>query len=311
MYISKETLSYWTGRLTGEVSDKLSGSYYLFTVYQPIYVIHVYLLLFSASLLGLLVALMPTVLKKALARVKPIKTVVIATEEVYKEQIGLQKFFVLLFWFCIPFLFWELVVYIPGTHIYTYLIPAFVLVAIGLSWIEEIFLGLTRFFIVFNSRLMVNALLVMLFTFISIQSYMVFVDHFKEYPWQEEKFFLWTFPMPTPIYHLSMFGFPYFRDWEGISNYISSHSAATAYSTNERKSISRHYIALEKDTDLAGFYVYIRHPQSFTNEITNEKVLYWTSKQPPVYTMSKGGTDLVNIYLMPGGTLAEIKSRGF
>ena len=51
--------------------------------------------------------------------------------------------------------------------------------------------------------------------------------------------------------------------------------------------------------------------QSFTNEIPNQKVLYWASKYPPVYTLSKGGLDLVNIYLMEPGPLAELQLKGF
>ncbi|KKS06683.1 MAG: Glycosyl transferase family 39 [candidate division WWE3 bacterium GW2011_GWE1_41_27] len=48
--ISESTLSYWSGRISGDVSAKISSSKYLFSVYQPIYVVHFYVL---ASLLGL------------------------------------------------------------------------------------------------------------------------------------------------------------------------------------------------------------------------------------------------------------------
>jgi hypothetical protein len=150
-----------------------------------------------------------------------------------------------------------------------------------------------------------------LFLFLYLQSYAVFVDHNREYPWEEEDFLIWRFPKPTPIFHLSMFGFPYYRNWEGISDAVMGSNNNGYYSTNERKSIVRFYVPLKKSTDNAGHFIHVINPQSFTNQIQQEKALYWSERYPPVFTFSKSGKDLVRVYQMEPGTLEEIIEKGY
>ena len=155
--------------------------------------------------------------------------------------------------------------------------------------------------------------LILLFSFLYLQSAAVFVENKTEYPWKEEKFFFWTFPRPNPIFHLSMFGFPYYRNWEGIRDFVKTLNEPTikAYSTNERKSIARYFINLEKSSDKAGIYVYIKNPQSFTNDILEEKPKYWTGKYEPVYTLSREGQEIVSVYLMEPGSIEELQKMGY
>ncbi|MDC0449163.1 glycosyltransferase family 39 protein [bacterium] len=274
--ISSATKDYWAGRITGDVSAKLSSSRYLFTVYQPIYAVHIYTIL---GLLGVL--------------------------SLYKRRGALVWVFA---WLLIPLLFLEKFVYIPGTHIYTYLLPAFVFLAFGVISIERAI----KFVLKGDYNIVLrNTGLVMVLGFLFLQSYMVFVDNKTEYPWKDEKFLLWTFPHPSPIYHLSMFGFPYNRNWEGIQEFTRNYSDITAYSTNERKSIPRFYVPLEKSSEKAGFYIYIRDPQSFTNEILSEKAAYWVERYKPQYTFTRNGETLSRVYVMPVGTLAQIMEQGY
>lgn len=305
-----DTQEYWLGRVTGAVSSKLSSSTYLFTVYQPIYVIHIYTALFS---LGVLFALGTLITRnKRLAKIggklKKFKDKVLSIFNIDTETFGNGNIIAIALWLGISLLFMEGLVYIPGTHIYTYLIPMLVFLAFGILFMEEFtqrVLKLQLFKIVLALGTYV------IFIFIAAQSYSIYVDNKYEYPWEEEKFLFWTFSKPTPAYHLSMFGFPYFRDWEGIQRFILDSNPQPAYSTNERTSISRHYVELLKDSNVAGFYVYIINPQTFTNEIHNEKVEYWVTKNKPVYIYERNGVELVNIYLMETGGLSEIILKGF
>jgi hypothetical protein len=206
----------------------------------------------------------------------------------------------------------EVFVSIPGTHIYTYLIPLMIFMGIGVSFLEDIFKSLFKKILSISTIDGIFILgIFLVFSFVFIQSYFIFVDNKQEYPWESEKFLIWTFPQPTPVFHLSMFGFPYYRNWEGIQEFILSSTSQPAYSTNERESISRHYIDLPKDTDDAGFYIYIFNPQTFTNDITNKKVEYWSSKYEPNYVFQRNGIDLVKIFIMETGTVDIIKSKGF
>jgi len=122
---------------------------------------------------------------------------------------------------------------------------------------------------------------------------------------------IWTFPLPSVDYHLSLFGFPYYRNWEGIRNFVRSHPEIVAYSTNENSSISNYYIGLEKDTDRAGLYIFIKRPQSYLEEITKDKLTYWTGKYEPDFTLTKSGYDMVRLYIMEPGSAQEIIEKGF
>lgn len=309
MFVSDKTKDYWASRITGEESGKVSSSKYLFTVYQPIYVIHIYLILFAMGILFIGLGLSRERIHKIIKVPEIITRAFKGTTELM-SLINEEKLKVacLLLWVGLSVFAYEFVMYLPGTHIYNYILPSFIILAFG-------FVALESFtFKIFEVDLvkMLNFLgSFLLFGFLATQSYAVFVDNNKEYPWEEEKFLIWTFPKPSVVYHLSMFGFPYFRDWEGIRDFILAHPEIDAYTTNERKSIARHYVGLEKGSDKAGFYIHVKNPQSFTNDTLSEKASYWTQHYEPVHTLTRDGRDFVRIYIMAPGTLEEIVSKGY
>jgi 4-amino-4-deoxy-L-arabinose transferase-like glycosyltransferase len=294
MSITAKTRDYWLGRVTGDVSSKISSSVYLFKVYQPIYVLQIYLILFVLGLA--LLAFLLT--KPSFPKVKLLQKISIPL------KIPLAPSVFVLFWFLPAFIFLEALVYIPGTHIYTYIIPALIIIAFGVLALE---IAIKKLVGLIKLKFLANYLTVLgiavVFAFISAQSYLVFVDHSIEYPWENKPFLFWTLPKPTPIYHLSIFGFPYNRNWRGIREFASSRPEITAYTTNERSSIARYHIPLEKDSTKAGFYVYIRNPQSFTNEIVHSKPAYWVENNDPDYIYIKDGKEFSKVYLMTPGEL--------
>lgn len=307
--ISAETKDYWAGRISGEVSSKIASSKYLFTVYQPIYAIHIYIVLFILGCLFFVLGFFSR-------RILKIKDLPEFLKSFFTHTTGLMnliqenkiKVAALFIWFVTGALFFEKIVYISGTHIYTYLIPTFIILGFGFVTLEsavfKIFeLPLVRMFNFFG--------IVVLFSFLAVQSYFVFVDSYREYPWEDEDFLLWRFVKPNNNYHLSLFGFPYYRDWEGIQDFVLSHPEINAYTTNERTSISGHYINLPKNSDRAGFYILIKNPQSYTEEMSNDKTTYWTQKYDPQFTLTKYGRDMVRIYIMAKGSIFEIIDEGF
>ena len=307
--ISERTQEYWLGRITGDVSAKLSSSRYLFTVYQPIYVVHIYSILFVLGLGLIFLGLFSKHIRNIGKLPKFVQRFFTHTTDLM-QKISNQKYLVfsLLAWIGIAVAFFEGLVYIPGTHIYTYLIPSFIILALGLVTLESLVFKIFEYpLVVAFNTIGISTL----FAFLCFQSYVIFVDNRKEYPWEQEQFLIWTLPIPTPIYHLSMFGFPYYRNWEGIGDFISQFPEVEAYSTNERKSMARYYIPLEKGTEKAGFFVHVRHPQSFTENIIYEKADYWAQNYEPVHTLSRFGRDLVRVYLMEPGSLEEIQALGY
>ena len=307
--ISESTQQYWLGRITGDVSGKLSSSRYLFTVYQPIYAVHIYTALFILGIGFIFLGLISKYIKNIQKLPKIIQNFFSHTTDLM-QLIKKQKQLVysLLGWIALAAIFFEVIVYIPGTHIYSYLVPMFIILALGLITLESLVFKVFEYPIV----VVFNTLgILVLFAFLALQSYTIFVNNTKEYPWEQEQFLAWTLPQPTPIYHLSMFGFPYYRNWEGIRDFIAQFPEVEAYSTNERTSISRYYIPLQKDTEEAGFFVHVRHPQSFEGNILYEKADYWAQNYEPVHTLSRYGRDLVRVYLMPVGTIEEIQLQGY
>jgi 4-amino-4-deoxy-L-arabinose transferase-like glycosyltransferase len=286
--LSKSTLSYWRGRIEG-TGGKISSSQYLFTVYQPTYVIHIY---------------------TALAGLGGIRTLIKLFQNFKKRNFDrLFLYAALGVWTLFALGFMEFFVNIPGTHIYTYLISLFIFLGMGVKFILEM---LNRFLskIAFSKFLFWLGTFIV-FSFIFAQSHQIFVEHGTEYPWKNEQFLFWTLPRPSPIYHLSIFGFPYYRHWDEIGDFVTSSENNGWYSTNERKSIARYHIPFDKDTEEAGHFIYIHNPQSFTNDIIYEKAQYWAENYPPVLSFFKNGDPSVKVYYMPKGSLEEIKEQGY
>ena len=279
--LSLETKQYWSGRLTGTISSKNSSSINLFNVYQPFLALYLYAMLLVGAVVTALVAL-----------IKKVKIPYV--------------YFVLIVWAAAPLAFMETLVSIPGTHIYTYILPIIFIMSVTLdifySLISKIKLG----------ALILRSLVIIVFSFLAYQSYMIFVDNTKEYPWEDEQFIFWTLKSPDiNKYNLSLFGFPYYRNWQAISEFTKKFPEVSAYTSNENNAISNYYLRKEKNTEKAGFYVYIRNPQTFKGQTNNEKYLYWSSKNAPVFTISRKGESLVNVYLMPVGTYLELVQKGY
>lgn len=277
--ISDKTKDYWLGRISGDVSNKISSSYYLFTVYQPIYAVHFYIAL---AVLGIFVLFFPIFYQ----RIKFIQKIDLSI----KPSFSYNLLYIFL-WALIPFLFLEVYVYIPGTHIYTYLIPAFVLFGYGIDFVIS---NLKIYFL----RSFAILVVFLLFIFLGLQSYTIYVDHNKEYPWEEKRFLIFTLNRPTPIFHLSMFGFPYNRNWQEIGEFLNN-SKVPYFSTNERVSITRYYVSTPKDGEKLGYYVWIENPQSFTNDISNNRVREFVSNNNPIKEITTKSGNMVKIYFIP------------
>ena len=290
--IAQSTTDYWAGRITGDVSGKISNSRYLFSVYQPIYVLHVYTILglvgFGLLFFITLYKIFPGLVSKVVKRAYKLDSF-----NAIHTKFKASTILAVLVWFLIPFVLLEKVIYIPGTHIYTYLIPVFLMMGFAVFHADLISRKILKGF---STAFVIGIWL--LFIFLSLQSYYVFVDHKYEYPWENKKFLIWTFPKPTPIFHLSMFGFPYYRHWDEIGDFIKTDGKASFYTTNERVSISRYHIDLGKDGDKAGYYVYIMNPQTFTNEITNKRIEAWIKDNSPILEYENQGRVVSQIYLV-------------
>jgi len=307
--IGESTTDYWSSRISGVTSGKISSSKYLFRVYQPIYALQIYFIL--AALGGFFIVL--GFFSDLILKIKKLPSFVTyffsyTTDIMRSISKDKLRIICLFLWIFINVIFLEKYVYISGTHIYNYIIPSFILLGFGIVAIESFI------FKIFEIQLVkiFNFLgIFLVFLFLTAQSYAIFINNEQEYPWENKNFLIWTLRKPDESYHLSLFGFPYYRDWEGIRNFAKLHPELQAYSTNEKKEISSYYLKFDRNYEKSGIYVYVKSPQSFIEVIENEKAAYWVEKYDPAYTLTRNGSDRVRVYMMEPGTLEEIIKKGF
>jgi len=156
-------------------------------------------------------------------------------------------------WFLISFLFYSLIIQMPLTHIYTFLLPLFILV---------------------SGTLYKNRLLTLLFTILIVSSisfnYQAFIDTKSEYPWESKRYLFGN--MPQKILGgkkiSGIFGFPYYRNWQEIENTgknLITEKGYIKYYSNEKYRISKYYMqGIRWDSEYPDYYIYIENPQSLS-----------------------------------------------
>ena len=303
--LSQSTVDYWSARILEEESTKLYNSRLLFTIYQPIYVLDIYTILLVIGVLFLSAAFLvhkfgSPGLKARLPKDMGDKT--------------FQDILFLLIWALLPLIFMEVIVFNPGTHIYTYLIPGFIFLGFGVYAIDY----LLHQILGANLGRVINLVGVSaVFTFIFIESYAIYIDHSVEYPWENERFLLWTFSRPSrelhDTYHLALFGFPYYRNWEGIEAFTSENPVGS-YSTNERRTIARFSVNLieEEESPQASerYYISIANPQSFAIAL-NQRMQALTEMYDPVFAYDVAGEPKAEVYLVTPEIIAKLVEMGY
>lgn len=270
--VSDSTLQYWINRTAGELAWGTPSSIFTFRLYNPLSGIYIYALLGAIS--------------------------------VFK----IRTTYPLVLWFLFPWIILELFIIDPGTHIYTYILPASILVAFGVLVIEALLIKLVGE----RSGKVLNAVaLFAVFTLLFSISHFIFVDHTPEYPWEERKILFWSIEKPNLEYRVWAFGFPYFRHWEAIGEYVTSTENNGYYSTNENKPIAGHYAPYQFDINRSGFYIHIYNPQSFRDKLADDKIRYWTKNYQPVKVFKNQYSVVAEIYDMPEGDIREIKDAGY
>jgi hypothetical protein len=272
--LSEATSDYWIQRIAGpvETGTENRSSIVVFDLYNPVMALYIYLVF------GVL----------SLPKIKKTLPVVI--------------------WFAIVWIVLEKAIFDPGTHIYNYLIPAIILIAFGLEVLEEALVKVLG--VLWGKR--ANILwLALLFGSLAAISHLIFVDHTPEYPFEKRRILLWTVGDQNKEYKLWPYGFPYYRRWEDIRDYVTTTENNGYYYSNEQDEISVFYIPLGYSRRNAGYYIYIRNPQTFTRRESSEKAFFWRTHYKPVKVFTYNDKVVAEIYNMPSGSLGEILEEGY
>ena len=200
----------------------------------------------------------------------------------------IKKSYMVTFWFLFGYGIFELFVSKPGTHIYNFLIPVFILSGVGLGSLIKIMPKKTLKIITFIIVLIPIA-------FLYHQSYILFVDHSKEYPWEQKKILNidldcgnssnWCnkvqpyLNLTTKRYYydykgqkLPLFGFPHKRYWNEVNEFIVNQNTLNSenlgYATNEDKTVSEWYIKGIYMTTGNFYFLGIRRPGNFVEDMS-------------------------------------------
>jgi hypothetical protein len=165
-------------------------------------------------------------------------------------------------WFLTTLLVFRYLIQYSGLHFYNVFLPLVVLVAYSFDW----FMKLKK-----PIKILTTLFLAGVLGFLYLQSYILFVDHTKEYPWETEKILFWEVAEKThkeDLRHLT--GFPHKRFWPEINDFINEqnriNNESFGYTTNEDKQQVKYYMDADvRSSD--GFYaVGIKRPYSFAKD---------------------------------------------
>ena len=295
--ISQSNWNYLISRMQVDPSKENPGSFITFNIYQPIYVFYLYIGLATLSFTLILLSFLKS-------RDNKIKAFIRVPELLSNKM--LTTSYVLILWFLFPYVYMEGVVYIPGTHIYNYLFPLFIIMGIGL-WLTISFINS---FISTNLGTVIKLIgISSIFFLLFTQSYSIFVDHHKEYPWESKRYLFWIIDIPSDIrekFDLKLFGFPHYRNWEGINRFLANRSERSDYISNEKEEISRFYLNLPKADNDYVHMIYVRNPQTrFINFAPEFSKLL--AEKDPIFTYRKNDRIYSAIYYIPKEFLTNIQ----
>ena len=169
---------------------------------------------------------------------------------------------VLIWWFCIPFLAFQVLFSNPGTHILNYIIPLFMLSTLG--WLEvyqkSIKHRLKKMFLVVSCMALVIYVLSPFYFFNPMLN--------KGYPWVDTKFLGINISKIDQInYQLFVYGFPYRTQWKQVRSYFDQNlnEQVSSYESNDNMVVSAFYLYPKLLPAPGGnfkYYIYVKDSQT-------------------------------------------------
>jgi hypothetical protein len=195
-----------------------------------------------------------------------------------------------LLWFLINLLCIRYFMQKPGTHIYNYVIPLILLASSGLHLIFS-----NRW----TARLLILPIMISI-SFLYFQSYKIFVDHKQEYPWDKKQILsIGKMNLSTEEYsdkEILTFGFPHFRNWREINNYVINDQDICTYISSEGKEITQIYMGSKygiMENRTCYFVIDVKKP---FNTRAKDSVFAETIGKKPMYIYERDGEKLVKVY---------------
>ena len=206
-----------------------------------------------------------------------------------------QKSYLPVVWFVLVFAVFKVAVSYSGLHFYNYFFPLVIVVSYSFYFVIK---HISRYF-----AYLVGALLI----FLAVQSYLIYVDHTKEYPFEQEKIIFVTTPKYSDennLRHKS--GFTHNRKWPEINDWVNGQNTlngeAFGYFTNEYPQIAKYYMDAEFKSDSDFYAIGIKRPQTFATDYSFPQI---KNKHTVHEIKNDRGETVVKIYRVAGSRDAK------
>lgn len=137
-------------------------------------------------------------------------------------------FWFLLLWFIVPFITFELIFKNPGTHIHNYFLPMLIIAGIGMS---ELFIWVKKI----PAKIILGISYIVFMLSLFHTSATTFIPRFSsDYPWNSCDL--------SQKYQLFLYGFPYYRGWDQVSEYAHEVGGFRSFDTNDNTTIGEYYL---------------------------------------------------------------------
>ena len=171
-----------------------------------------------------------------------------------KRKISTETF--ILIWFLFAFICYGLLFTKPLTHIYTFMVPLFVLAASGFDSLIK-------------KKCLISFLVILIVGISSVSyNYQAFIDSTIEYPWNPKSYLFGKMygGISNGENVSGVFGFPYNRNLSEIRSEVLNLDVES-YKSNEKYRITKYYIRGIKWRDADNeIYIWIDDPQSLSND---------------------------------------------
>jgi len=204
--------------------------------------------------------------------------------------VWVRKYLVFWLWFIFSLAVFAYFVRSPGTHVYNMVIPLTILVAAAFVELAQL---LPK-----DYRIIPFGLALIIGGFLYYQSYLIFVDLNKQYPWEQEDMFRYR----TKNYDQgnltnNIIGFPHGRNWKEIRDFIHDQEGFEKYTffTNENSSMAAFYLDMTYERSSKMYVIGVKNSYSF---VTDYKFSQLRSKKTVKTVKNSSDETLAKIYLV-------------
>jgi hypothetical protein len=204
----------------------------------------------------------------------------------------IKKYLTLWIWFLGSLVAFIFFIKVPGTHVYNLLVPAMILAAVGYYEISK--------YLANEYKIVPIGLFIAVLCFLYYQTYLLLVNHQKEYPWEQIKIFRYeTSEYDHGDLTNHLIGFSHGRNWVEVNRYINKYlkeqpdAAKYTYITNENKTISDLYMDIPYGVSNKYLAIGVKNPYNFATDYQFSQV---NGKRPLKEIKNSNGETVVKIY---------------